>query len=81
MMYNNYPYVIFNPAYLNRFQTLQMEEQRKIEQEKNICDMVKAISDLCEASRKVDPDHEQMAVNACIVEIIKQMTIDNGGNR
>ena len=43
---------------------------------KNICDMVKAISDYCEAARKVAPDYQRMATDACMMEIVRQMLID-----
>ena len=39
MNYNTYPYGIFNPQYLSQFQAQQMEAQRNLEQQKNICDM------------------------------------------
>jgi hypothetical protein len=74
MNYNTYPYGIFNPQYLSQFQTQQMEAQRNLEQQKNIYDMVKAISDFCEAARKA-------AMNCCLAEILRQAAIDNGGNR
>lgn len=80
MMYQNYPYGIFNPQYLNTYQE-QQELKRKWEQNKNIMDMVKAISDYFEASRKVDPDFQQLAVYACMAEVIKQAAKENGGNR
>lgn len=81
-MYNSYPYRIFNPNYLNAYQQAQqLEAQRQWEQNKNIADMVKAISDYCEAARNVHPDFQQTAFNACLAEIINQAAKDNGGNR
>lgn len=81
MMYQNYPYGIFNQDYLSAYQVQQREAQRQWEQNKNIADMVKAISDYCEASRKVHPDFQQMAFNACLAEICNQLAKDNGGSR
>lgn len=81
MNYNTYPYGIFNPRYLSQFQAQQMEAQRNLEQQKNICDMVKAISDFCKAARKVDVNYQQMAMASCLTEILRQAEIDNGGNR
>ena len=81
MNYNNYPYGIFNPQYLNQLQAQQMEEQRNLEQQKNIADMVNAISDFCKAARKVHPDYQQAALTFCIAEVVRQMGIDNGGNQ
>lgn len=80
MNYNSYPYGIFNPQYLNQFQAQQMEAQRNQEQQKNIADMVKAISDFCEAARKVHPDYQQTALSFCLAEVTRQIAIDNGGN-
>ena len=51
MNYENYPYDIFNPMYLKNTYVQQLENWRNVEQQKNICDMVKAISDYCEAAR------------------------------
>lgn len=81
MIYQNYPYGIFNPNYLNIYQEHQREIQRQWEQNKNIADMVKAISDYCEAARKVHPDYQQVAYNACLAEIFNQAAKDNGGIR
>lgn len=81
MMYQNYPYGIFNSDYLNAYQAQQWEAQRQWEQNKNIADMVKALSDYFEAARKVHPDYQQAAFNACLAEIINQAAKDNGGNR
>ena len=79
-MYSNYPYGIFNPEYLNEYQHAQQREaQRQWEQNKNISDMVKAISDYCEAARKVHPDFQEMAFNACLAELCAQAAKDNGG--
>jgi hypothetical protein len=58
-----------------------MQAQRDWKQNKNIADMVKAISDYCEAARKVDPDYQNAAVQACLSEIMRQMAMDNGGQR
>ena len=80
MNYNNYPYGIFNPQYLNQLQAQQMEEQRNLQQQKNIADMVNALSDFCKAPRKEHPVYQQAALSFCIAEVVRQMGIDNGGN-
>ena len=77
MIYQKYPYGIFNPAYLDAYQV--QEAQRQWRQNKNIADMVKAISDYFEAARKVHPDYQQMALSACLAEISRQAAKDNGG--
>lgn len=79
MMYQNYPYGLFNQDYLNTYQVQQRETQRHWEQNKNIADMVKAISDYCEAARKVHPDFQEMAFKACLAELCIQAEKDKGG--
>ena len=77
MYLENYPYNIFNPRYFEQAYIQQLENQRNMEQQKNIYDMVKAISDYCEVARKIHPDYQQRAIEACLQEIIRQMSIDN----
>ena len=77
MHLENYPYNIFNPRYFEQAYIQQLENQRNMEQQKNIYDMVKAISDYCEAARKIHPDYQQRAIEVCLQEIIRQMSIDN----
>lgn len=79
MMYQNYPYGLFNQDYLKTYQAQQRETQRHWEQNKNIADMVKAISDYCEAARKVHPDFQEMAFKACLAELCIQAEKDKGG--
>ena len=79
MIYDNYPFGIFNPAYLTPFDRQALEAQRRhMEQQKNIADMVKAISDYFDASRKISPDYQQQAMQACMIEIIQQIEKRNG---
>ena len=77
MYFENYPYNIFNPRYFEQAYIQQLENQRNMEQQKNIYDMVKAISDYCEAARKIHSDYQQKAIEACLQEIVRQMSIDN----
>ncbi len=88
MIYNQYPYNIYNPTYVNStyLQQLQLQcqqaEQKHWEQQKKIRDMVKAISDYCSAAREIEPEYRQEAMNACLAEIAMQAAIDqqrNGG--
>lgn len=88
MIYNQYPYNIYNPAYVNQTYLQQPEiqhqqaERRYWEQKKKIGDMVKAISDYCKAAREIEPEYQQEAMNACLAEIAMQAAIDqqrNGG--
>lgn len=77
MIYNQYPYTIFNQTYTNPNYLQQIQEQNKFwDQQKKIHDMVKAISDYCTAARGIDEDYQQEAMNACLVEIGRQIEID-----
>lgn len=91
MTYSQYPYDIYNPTYVNPNYLQQVEAQRQnmemqqkhLWQQKNISDMVKAISDYCKAARQIDPAYQQEAFNACLAEIARQIQIDQqvqGGN-
>ena len=77
----SFPYGIFNQQALAQLQLQQAEQQRQVEQQKNIYDMVKAIKDYCEAAKKVAPDYQQQAMDACMAEILLQMKIYGGTNR
>ena len=91
MIYNQYPYSIYNPVYVNPNYLQQLEAQRQQveaerkhwEQQKKIMDMVKAISDYCDAARDIEPEYQEEAMAACLFEIARQVAIDqqrNGGN-
>ena len=89
MIYNQYPYNIYNPAYVNPTYLQQLESQiqqavnKQWEQQKKIGDMVKAISDYCSAAREIAPEYQQEAMKACFAEIARQAAIDqqrNGGH-
>ncbi len=79
MNYNSFPYGIFNQSGFDQYITQQAEMQRKYSQNANITKMVKAISDYCEAARNVDADYQQLAMNACWAEIMRQIAMNNGG--
>ncbi len=83
-IYNQYPYTIFNQTYMEPNYLQQIQRNRFWDQQKKIGDMVKAISDYCEAARSIEGEYRQEAVNACLVEIARQMEIDRqrmGGMR
>ena len=67
MFYNQ----MFNPQYVNPQYYFQVLQHQKYEQEQNdeINKAVKAIHDLCEASKKIDPSHQQQAFCACLTEM------------
>jgi len=90
MIYNQYPYSIYNPTYVNPDYLQQLEiqrqqaeaERKRREQQKKIGDMVKAISDYFKVAREIEPAYQQEAINACLAEIAAQAVIDqqrNGG--
>lgn len=84
MIYNQYPYTIFNQTYTAPNYLQQIQVQKHWEQQKKIGDMVKAISDYCNAARGIDTEYQQEAIYACLAEIGKQMEIDRqrmGGMR
>ena len=82
MNYNQYPYAMFNPAYMNAEYLQQLERQKnEIGQNQKIAEMVKAVKDLCEASRHIQPEYQERAMAACWIELARQIAIDaQGGN-
>ena len=82
MNYNQYLYAMFNPAYMNAEYLQQLERQKnEIEQNQKIAEMVKAVKDLCEASRHIQPEYQERAMAACWIELARQIAIDaQGGN-
>lgn len=82
MSYNQYTYTMFNPSYMNAEYLQQLERQKnEIEQNQKIAEMVKAVKDLCEASRHIQPEYQERAMAACWIELARQFAIDaQGGN-
>ena len=76
MIYNQYPYTIFNQTYMNPNYLQQLQVQKFWDQQKKIGDMVKAISDYFNAARDIDVEYQQEAMAACLIEIGRQMEID-----
>ena len=76
MNYNEYPYSIFNQSSLTDYNQQNIDYiqqcQYHAEQQKNILEMRKAIKDYCEASRKVSPEYQNMAIDQCLQEIVIQ---------
>ena len=84
MIYNQYPYTIFNQTYMTPNYLQQLQVKKFWDQQKKIGDMVKAISDYCNAARGIDAEYQQEAISACLMEIGRQMEIDRqrtGGMR
>ena len=76
MIYDQYPYTIFNQTYMNPNYLQQLQVQKFWDQQKKIGDMVKAISDYFNAARDIDVEYQQEAMAACLIEIGRQMEID-----
>ena len=84
MIYNQYPYTIFNQTYMNPSYLQQIQINKFWGQQKKIGDMVNAISDYFEAARSIEGEYQQEAIVACLAEIARQMEIDRqraGGMR
>ncbi len=80
MFYNQYPYNLFSQeiieSMLKSQQSININQLHHIEQQENIMHIRKAISDYCDAARKVSPDYQQIALKACIDEIMIQAAKD-----
>ncbi len=66
---------LFNPQYANQayLQRLQWQ-QHDAEQRQEIMNAVKAIRDYFDAARKITPEYQQEAFNACITTIVAEMS-------
>ena len=74
MINNNYPYGLFNINEIQQYNSIPINQQiHDAEQRKHIAEMVKAISDYCDAAKKITYDYQRVAMEACIAEIITQM--------
>ena len=65
---------MFNPQYVNPDYYHELQRQQyEFDQQKEIVNAVKAIHDLCEAVKKIDANHQQQAVNACVLQLAKEL--------
>ncbi len=80
MIYNQYPYNLFSQktieSMLKTQQSISSNQLHHKEQQENIIHIRKAISDYCDAARKVSSDYQQIALKACIDEIMIQAAKD-----
>lgn len=74
MQYIDYPYGIFNTSGIQQYDAYSLQKIHNAEQQKHIAEMVKAISDYCDALRKITPDYQQAAIDACFAELFAQMS-------
>ena len=65
---------MFNQRYVNPDYYHELQRQQyEFDQQKEIVNAVKAIHDLCEAVKKIDANHQQQAVNACVLQLAKEL--------
>lgn len=72
---------IFNPQFVDPNYYSQASQQNRYECEQNIeiAKAVKALHDLCEALKRIDPAHQEAASYACWTEMMNQLGFDNNG--
>ena len=64
---------LFNPQFVNKDYVSQMHYNYELQQQQEIAKAVKAIHDFCDAARKIDPQHQQSAVNLFIAAVFEEM--------
>ena len=70
---------LFNPQYANETYLRQLQwQQHDAEQRREIISIVKAIHDYFDAARKIAPEYQQMAFDACIAAIVAETNKWNG---
>ena len=69
---------LFNPQYANQTYLRQLQlQQHDAEQRQEIMNAVKAIHDYFDAARKISPEYQQMAFDACIAAVVEEMNERN----
>ena len=80
-MYNNqFNNQFFNQQYVTPdyyYQNLKQIAQYQQEQSKEVLNVVKAVHDLCEASKKLDPQHQQQAFALALDEMAREFGWNN----
>ena len=67
--------LLFNPQYTNQSYLQQLQyQQHDAEQRQEIMNAVKAIQDYFDAARKIAPEYQQMAFDACIAAVVEEMS-------
>lgn len=69
----------FNPQYVNAsyFHQLQ-QQQHDLEQQQEIRNIVKAIHDYFDVARKISPEYQQAAFNACVAAVFAEINRGKG---
>lgn len=64
---------MFNPQYVNQDYYLQLQQQHYCDtmQDLEVQKAVKAMHDLCEATKKLDEPHQKQAFYYCLAEMAK----------
>ena len=66
---------LFNPQYTNEVYLRQLQlQQYDAQQRQEIANIVKAIRDYFDAARKIAPEYQQMAFDACIAAVVAEMS-------
>ena len=74
MMYDNYPYNLFNQSSLSSFDRQRYEaEKQHREQQDNIRDLIKAAHDFLDAAQKVRPEYQLQAQQAVFAAVFERM--------
>ncbi len=80
-MYNNqFSDQFFNPQYVNPSYYDQIRQQifqHNLEQTKEVTTIMKAVKDICDASKKLDPYHYQLAFNMALAVIADEYGWNN----
>ena len=64
----------FNPQFVNADYLHQLQwKQHDFEQRREIMNIVKAIRDYFDAARRIAPEYQQMAFNACIATVMEEV--------
>ena len=74
-MNNKFNAQFYNPQYVTPAYYAQVQNQitqYQIEQNQEVCNVVKAVHDLCEATKKLDPQHQQQAFYLALAEMAKE---------
>ena len=73
---------MFNTSYINQNNYYQMQAQiAKYQQEQyqnyEVAKFVKAVHDMCESMKKLDPEHQQQAICLSLAEMAREFGWDN----
>ncbi len=69
---------LFNEQYINQQHYKEIKsKQFPLEQQQEICKMLKALDDFIESASKIAPQYQQQAFDACISVICKRVYENN----